>query len=231
MDPPVTQATLDFADARKKMVDGQVRPNKVSDPAILAAMRELPRERFVPPALMARAYADEAVPLGKGRVLSEPRVIARLVQLCAPEDGMHVLVIGAGTGYGAAVLAACGARVTALEEDPALLAIARTALTGAAGGVTAGGVTLAEGPLAAGWGAGAPYDVILIEGAVGEVPPAVSSQLRPGSGRLVYVRAGRGLASQAVIAEMTPAGLRPREAFDCAMPALPSLVPEPGFVF
>jgi len=226
MDPPVTQATLDFADARKKMVDGQVRPNKVSDPAILAAMRELPRERFVPPALVARAYADESVPLGKGRVLSEPRVVARLVQLCAPEEGMHVLVIGAGTGYGAAVLAACGARVTALEEDPGLLSIARAALAD-----VSGDVTLAEGPLAAGWGAGAPYDVILIEGAVGEVPSAVASQLRPGSGRLVYVRAGRGLASQAVIAEMTPSGLRPREAFDCAMPALPSLVREPGFVF
>jgi len=226
MDPAVTQATLDYADARKKMVDGQIRPNKVSDPAILAALQALPRERFVPQAQRARAYADEPVPLGQGRVLPEPRVIARLVQLCAPEPDMHVLVVGAGTGYGAAVLAGCGAKVTALDEDPALLAIARAALA-----EVAEDVTLAEGPLAAGWGAGAPYDLILIEGAVAEVPPAIAAQLRPGSGRMVYVRAGRGLASQAVIAEVTPAGLRPREAFDCAMPALPSLMPAPGFVF
>lgn len=222
----VTLAPFDFADARKKMVDGQIRPNKVSDPAILAALRSLPREIFVPVALAALAYADEPVPLGGGRVMPEPRAIAKLIQLCAPVVGARALVLAAGTGYGAAVLAACGADVTALEEDEALLAIARPALA-----AQAPAVAIATGRLAAGWASGAPYDIILIEGAVDTVPSAIAAQLRSGSGRLVTVRAGRGLASQAIIAEMTPAGLRTRDAFDCAMPALPSLRAEPGFVF
>ncbi|MSP03801.1 MAG: protein-L-isoaspartate O-methyltransferase [Acetobacteraceae bacterium] len=231
MDQAVTQdATMqiavDFADARKKMVDGQIRPNKVSNPAILAALRSLPRERFVPAAQAALAYADEPVPLGNGRVLAEPRAIAKLIQLCAPEVGARVLVVAAGTGYGAAVMAACGTLVTALEEDEALLDIARPALA-----ALAPAVGIVDGRLAAGWSAGAPYDIILIEGAVDTVPPEIAAQLRPGSGRLVTVRAGRGLASQAMIAEMTPAGLSTRDAFDCAMPVLPSLRAAPGFVF
>ena len=110
------------------MVDSQIRPNKVVDPRILRAMRELPRERFVPTALRSLAYADEDVPLGNGRALMEPMVLARLVQIAAPVAGERVLVVGAGGGYGAAVLAACGANVTALEEDEALLGLARQLL-------------------------------------------------------------------------------------------------------
>ncbi len=155
------RASQAFADARNRMVDSQVRPNKVTDPRILAAMRHLPRERFIPPDLAALAYADADVPLGAGRVLIEPMVIARLLQLAAVAVGERTLVVGAGTGYGAAVLAACGARVTALEESAPLLAIARSILA-----ELAPGVSLVSGPLAAGWPPGAPYDVILIEGAV-----------------------------------------------------------------
>ena len=111
-----------FAEARNRMVDSQVRPNKVTDPRIIAAMRQLPRERFLPPHLAPLAYADEDVPLGEGRVLIEPTVIARLVQLTAVAAGERALVVAAGTGYGAALLAACGARVTALEEAAPLQA-------------------------------------------------------------------------------------------------------------
>src|SRR6476619_4897977 len=106
-----------FADARNHMVDRQIRPTKVTDPRIIAAMRRLPRERFLPPRLASLAYADEDVPLGEGRVLIEPAVIARLVQLAAIATGERALVVAAGTGYGAALLAACGARVTALEDS------------------------------------------------------------------------------------------------------------------
>ena len=226
MDLAVTQAVFDFADARKKMVDGQIRPNRVSDPRILDAMRSLPRERFLPPALAARAYADDAVPLGNGRVMAEPLAIARLVQMATPEPGARALVIGAGTGYGAALLAACGVQVTALESDPALIAIARPVLA-----ALMPAVTVVQGPLAAGWPPAAPYDIILVEGAVRDLPAAVTAQLRPGSGRLVSVRAGRGLASQATVAEMTPAGLNVRAMYDCAMPALADFMPKSGFVF
>src|SRR6185437_10289439 len=120
---------LDYSEARNNMVDSQVRPNKVIDPRIIAAMRDLPREAFVPPQARDLAYIDEDVPLGHGRYLLEPMVIARLVQLLAPEEGEHALVIACGTGYGAALLAACGVRVTALEEDRDLLQAARTTLT------------------------------------------------------------------------------------------------------
>ena len=215
-----------FTEARNNMVDSQVRPNKVTDPRIIAAMRRLPRERFLPPGLAALAYADEDVPLGGGRVLMEPMVIARLVQLLAVAEGERALVVAAGTGYGAALLAACGARVTALEEDAALLALARSALA-----EFAPGVSLVSGPLAAGWPAGAPYDVILIEGAVATIPPAIGEQLarRPAGWRPICM--GSATGGQAVLAEATAAGLRMQPMFDCTTPPIPSLVPSPGFVF
>jgi protein-L-isoaspartate(D-aspartate) O-methyltransferase len=216
----------DLTEARNNMVDSQVRPNKVADPRILAAMRRLPRERFLPPSLASLAYADEDVPLGRGRVLLEPMVIARLVQLTAVAEGERALVIAAGPGYGSALLASCGARVTALEDDPALLAQARLLL-----GELAPGVSLVSGPLAAGWPAGAPYDVILIEGAVTDITPAVSEQLREGGGRLVAICTDGGTGGQAVLAEATMGGLRKQPMFDCASPPIPMLASAPAFVF
>lgn len=219
-------AALAFADRRNRMVDSQVRPNKVTDPRIIAAMRHLPRERFVPAAMAALAYADADVPLGDGRVLIEPMAIARMVQLTAVATGERTLVVGAGTGYGAALLAACGARVTALEESPSLLAMARSVLA-----ELAPSVSLVSGPLATGWPPGAPYDVILIEGAVRDVPPAIAEQLHKETGRLVAVCVGGGTCGQAVLAEATMAGLRTQPMFDCATPLIPSLLPVPAFVF
>jgi protein-L-isoaspartate(D-aspartate) O-methyltransferase len=215
-----------FADARKRMVDSQIRPNKVTDPRVLAAMRRLPRESFLPPTVASLAYADEDVPLGNDRFMMEPMVIARLIQLAEPREGDRALVVGAGGGYGAAVLAACGARVTALEEDRELHALARSALM-----AEAPSVTLVGGPLSAGWPSGAPYDVIMIEGAVSEIPSAIGAQLRNEGGRLVTVLRGAGRVSQAVLAEVSPAGLRAQAAFDCGTPALPSLIPSPVFEF
>ncbi len=220
------RASQAFADPRNHMVDSQVRPNKVTDPRILAAMRHLPRERFIPDDLAALAYADADVPLGAGRVLIEPMVIARLLQLTAVAVGERTLVVGAGTGYAAAVLAACGARVTALEKSAPLLAIARSILA-----EWAPGVSLVSGPLAAGWPPGAPYDVILIEGAVRKVPPAIADQLHKETGRLVTVCSNPETRGQAVLAEATVAGLRTQPMFDCATPLIPSLAPPAGFVF
>ncbi len=225
-DAPVHHALDSHADARKRMVDSQIRPNKVTNPRILAAMRHLPRERFLPDGLDALAYADEDVPLGKGRFLMEPMVLARLLQIAEPREGERALVVAAGTGYGAAVLSQCGPRVTAVEEDPGLLALARDVL-----GAEAPGVSLVTGPLAAGWPSGAPYDIILIEGAVREIPAAIAKQLKAEGGRLVAVIAGPGRTNQAVLAEATQFGLRAQPVFDCGTPALPSLLPAPEFVF
>jgi protein-L-isoaspartate(D-aspartate) O-methyltransferase len=215
-----------FADARKCMVDSQIRPNRVTDPRILSAMRRLPRERFLPANVASLAYADEDVPLGDGRFMLEPMVLARLLQAANLRDNEHVLIVGAGTGYTAAVLAACGCRVTALEEASALLDIARGVLP-----FEAPGVALVSGPLGAGWPAQAPYDLILIEGAVPHIPPALAAQTHRETGRILAAIHAEGRVTQAVIAEATPFGLGLSTLFDCATPPLPSLRSAPVFAF
>jgi protein-L-isoaspartate(D-aspartate) O-methyltransferase len=215
-----------FADARKCMVDSQIRPNRVTDPRILSAMRQLPRERFLPAHLSAMAYVDEDVPLGNGRFLMEPMVLARLLQAAALRENERVLVVGAGTGYGAAVLAACGCKVTALEEDPALLAMARAVLSS-----EAPGVTLVSGPLAAGWPSQAPYDLILIEGAVPEIPAVMAAQAHRETGRILAPICGAGRVTQAVIAEASEGGFGIAPIFDCGTPPIPSLQQAPTFAF
>ena len=220
---------IDYAPARDRMVDGQVRPNKVIDPRVIQAMRRLPRERFVPGHLVSRAYADEDVPLPNGRVLMEPMVIARLVQGLRARDGETALVVAAGSGYGAALLAACGARVTAVEDDAGLLAIARSVLPG-----LAPAVTVQEGAPGAGWAADGPYDLILLEGAVQAIPDALIAQLKP-DGRLATVLAQPGGPGKGVLAEAVLVGdtkrVRSRAFFECATPMLPQLLPRPAFTF
>ncbi|MDE2333539.1 MAG: protein-L-isoaspartate O-methyltransferase [Rhodospirillales bacterium] len=221
--------TPDFATARLFMVNGQVRPNKVTDPRLLAALRSLPRERFLPAGAAPLAYADEDVPLGGGRVLLAPLPLSRLVQAILDANaGSKALVIGAGPGYGAAVLAACGFSVTACEHDPALLALARPALAAVGSGVTlveAGPADLPKGP----------FDVILIEGGFEILPPAIPARLSPRGGgtggRLFGIRRDRAGTGQAVEGEMTTAGLALRPLFDAFTTCLPGLEMAPSFVF
>jgi protein-L-isoaspartate(D-aspartate) O-methyltransferase len=215
---------MDFAAARSFMVDGQLRPSKVTDHRILTAMRSLPRERFVPAGQAALAYIDDDVKLSATRGMAKPLVLARLMQLAAPRTGETALVVGAGSGYGAAVLAACGAQVTALEEDADLLALARTALQGLAG------VTLVQGPLAEGWPQAAPYDLVVIEGSVRAIPERIGRQVAQ-TGRLVAVMAPAAGSSAAVLAEPTVGGLAVRPMFDAVAPKLTSLWPAPSFAF
>jgi protein-L-isoaspartate(D-aspartate) O-methyltransferase len=213
-------------DARNRMVDSQLRPNKVSDPRILDAMRTLPRERFLPAALQALAYADQNVPLGGGRMLLQPMALAKLVQAAVPMTGEKALVAGSGIGYAAALLAALGCEVTALEEPGPLADLARTTLS-----AIAPAVMVVTGPLASGWPAGAPYDVILIDGAVPEIPTALASQLARESGRLVTVLNADGRTGYAVHVEPTPAGVSVRALFDCLCPILPAFAAAPAFQF
>ena len=224
MDQPQT----DYAAARNNMVDGQIRPNRVSDPRVLDAMRTLPRELFVPPHLAPLAYIDEDLPLGHGRVLMEPLIVGRLVQMARVRAGERVLVVAAGTGYGAALMAACGGEVTALEEDEALMAIALRILPR-----VAPSVRMVDGRLSAGLPGSAPWDVVMIEGAVTAIPAALAAQLGP-AGRLVAVVSAPGApGGRAVLAEPVAGtqALRSRDMFDCATALLPGLRPAAAFVF
>ena len=147
----------EFGAARAHMIESQLRPNKVIDARVLGAFAGIRRELFVPEHLRAVAYIDEGLPLGKGRYLMEPRVVARLLQAAAVERTDAALIIGAGTGYEAALVAVLARNVVALEEDPELARRARAAFVEH----SLASVTIVEGPLARGYRPRAPYDVIL----------------------------------------------------------------------
>ncbi len=236
---PASSAPPSYAIARQLMVDGQVRPNRVTDPRLIAALRELPRERFLPPSAAVLAYADEDVPLGvgqgrvgqggSGRVMLAPMTLARLVQaMLDRSEGGHALVLGAGTGYGAAVLARCGFSVTAAEDDPALCARARLALAEVGASVTA----VEAGPANPPQG---PFEAILIEGGFEVLPDTIAARLAPrggaAGGRLYGIRRSGFGVGQAVIGELTPAGLALVPLFDAFTACLPGLAAPPSFVF
>jgi protein-L-isoaspartate(D-aspartate) O-methyltransferase len=173
---------MDIALQRKNMVESQVRPSDVTDRRVIRAMLDIPRERFVPERSRAVAYMDEALALGGGRALMAPRLVARMIQALELGDSDTVLEIGSATGYNAAILARIAKRVVALEHVPALVEQAKTAL--AATG--ADNVSVVTGDLTAGRGADAPFDAILVSGAVDEVPDTILDQLKDG-GRLATV--------------------------------------------
>lgn len=216
---------MDWAATRKWMVDGQLRPNKVTDSRLLEAMLDLPRQDFVPLAQAARAYADADVPVAPGREMAKPMTLGRLLQLAAVKPGEKVLVVGAGSGYGAAVLARMGATVSALESEPSLLAIAKAVLPVVG---EAGAVSLVEGELTAGHPGAAPYDLVLIEGLVEAIPAAIVGQIAEG-GRLVAVRRQPGRGPAAILGRRLGGGLTVTEAFDLTAPALSAFVPAPSF--
>ena len=218
------QVVTDFTASRNWMVDGQVRPNKVTNPLIIDAMRRIARERFLPSAQATLAYVDIAVELGNGRAMPQPMMTGRLLQLAAPQAGERALVVGAGAGYTAAVLAACGADVTALEDDATLNAIAATVPMS-----DAGQVKRVSGPLAEGWAGNAPYDLILIDGAVEDVPAALAAQLAP-TGRLIAVRVQDGFG-RAVRGMRAGGQLALVAEFDCNAPVIPAFRRAPAFSF
>jgi protein-L-isoaspartate(D-aspartate) O-methyltransferase len=217
---------FDTATARRMMVDGQVRTADVTDLELIGAMLALPRERFVPAALAAQAYRDGDIPIGDGRVLLKPMVLAKLIQAARVRRGDRVLDVGCGTGYSSAVLGRLAGAVVALEQDDALARQAREALVASDGG---GSVTVVTGALAAGWPAAAPYDLILLEGATEVVPETLGRQLKP-DGRLACIF-GRGANGKAMIYRVIEGQLVGRPVFDAAAPVLPGFVAPPAFVF
>lgn len=175
-----------FEHMRRAMIANLLRTTGTNDPAVLAAVGEVPRERFVPPERIAMAYADALVPLKPGRHLNNPMAVGRLLTEAGPQKGERALVVGAATGYSAAVLTHLVGSVVAVEEDAELAAFARDSLAGYP-------VTLIEGPLGEGHPAGGPYDLILVDGAIEFVPDALIAQLRDG-GRLAAAMLDNGVA-------------------------------------
>jgi protein-L-isoaspartate(D-aspartate) O-methyltransferase len=221
---------IDFATARRMMVDGQVRTADVTDPRLISAMLDLPRERFLPEDKIGLAYLDFDVPVREGvgrapRCLLKPMVLAKLLQAVevAPTD--HVLDVGCATGYSSALLGQLAGSVVALDEDVVLIRQAKEALAESA----VHNVKLMAGPLAAGCAAEAPYDLIVLEGATEVVPGTLLDQLKDG-GRLACVF-GRGPAGKAMLYRLIDGDLSGRPVFDASAPVLPGFAQAPEFVF
>lgn len=212
--------------ARRNMVESQVRPNKVADARILAAMLEVPRERFVGARLRGIAYVDEDLPLGDGRFLVEPMLIGRLLQGLGIKPGDVVLDVGCATGYSSALLARLASTIVALECKPEFAAAATNNL--AELGVD--NVVVVQGPLAEGYARQAPYDAILVAGSVPRLPEALCAQLSEG-GRLCAVVRPPGRPGKAVVVVNAGGVLSHRELFDANTPSLPGFESEPEFVF
>jgi protein-L-isoaspartate(D-aspartate) O-methyltransferase len=208
----------DFAAARRAMIENQLRPQGVTDQGALAAMGAVPREQFVAEGARALAYVDRSVAIGEGRFMPAPAVLGLLLTQLMPTPGERALVVGAGSGYSAAVLAHIGLEVTALEENPALATRCRGL-----------GINTVEGPLAAGHKRGAPYDLILLDGAVEHIPDALVQQLAEG-GRLGGALVERGI-TRLIVGSKAAGGFGYLSVGDAGVAALPGFSRPRGFTF
>lgn len=213
----------DMTAMRHAMVASQLRTNAVSDTRVVLAMDTVPREAFLPAAVANLAYRDTAVPLTHGRSQNVPIATGRLLTQAELRATDRVLLIGAAGGYTAAVLAELVASVVAVESDPALMAIARSALAGHSK------VRLVEGPLVAGHAAGAPYDVLMIDGAVEAVPQGLIDQVAVG-GRIVSGLVDRGVTRLAA-GRRTAGGFALLDFADIDCVALPGFSTPRSFTF
>jgi protein-L-isoaspartate(D-aspartate) O-methyltransferase len=208
----------DFAAAREAMVESQLRPQGVSDPAVLQAMGSIPRELFLPRHTQPLAYVDRAVSVAEGRFLPAPAVLGQLLTQMMAEPGQRALVVGAGTGYSAAVLAAMDLEVVALESSSHLAARARELC-----------VSIVEGPLEAGYKKAAPYDQILIDGAVEDIPDPIIAQLADG-GRLGTALVDRGI-TRLIVGRKAGGAFGYLSVGDAGVPALPGFTRPRAFTF
>jgi protein-L-isoaspartate(D-aspartate) O-methyltransferase len=176
----------DFAELRERMVDRQIAARGISNPALLGAFRQVPREEFVAPEYAGDAYGDHPLPIGEGQTISQPYIVALMIDAAGIAEGDRVFEVGAGSGYAAAVMGCIASEVIAIERKPELVNAARERIER----LGYGNVRIAEGDGTRGWPDGAPYDAILAAASGSHVPPALIDQLAPG-GRLVMPVGGR----------------------------------------
>lgn len=217
---------MDYAVARQHMIDSQIKTNKVTDPTVIEALAALPREAFVAEAQRKLAYIDRPVPIGAGRRMTEPMVLARLLQTAQLKAPETALVVGAGTGYSAAILSRLVKKVVALESVPELVERAKTILAGL--GIT--NVTVVIGDLAAGRPAEGPYDFILVDGAAENVPDALTAQLAD-RGRLGVVIMDQGVVGRGTLFTRADGVVSQRAIFDADADVLPGFTRPQRFVF
>ncbi len=216
----------DFTAARHNMVESQVRTNKVTDERLIAAMESIPREQFVPSDLRSVAYVDEDLRVARGRFLLEPMLLARLLQVAEVQPTDIALDIGPATGYSTAVLARLCDTVVGVEANADLVEQASETLTE----LGIDNAVVIEGDLRAGNPAQGPYNVILFNGAIADLPQSIADQLADG-GRLVAVkRPGSGLGQATLVTKYGDIQSA-RVIFDAATPYLPGYEPKPAFVF
>jgi protein-L-isoaspartate(D-aspartate) O-methyltransferase len=216
---------IDFTKARRMMVDSQLRPTDVNDREVLEAFLAVPRERFVSADLASVAYLDRDLAVDARRALLKPMVLARMIQAAEIKASDRALDVACGTGYSSAILARLAAAVTALDDDAERSRRCAEILTQVGGG----NVSAVCGPLEAGWQAGAPYDVIVVNGACETEPQALMRQLAEG-GRLVAV-IGTGPDGRATLFRKDRGEIGSRAVFDATAPALPAFAKAPAFVF
>jgi protein-L-isoaspartate(D-aspartate) O-methyltransferase len=219
---------MEFAAARRTMVDNQIRTYDVTNKAILSAFETVPREVFVMPEQHVVAYGDLPLTVTAGnaaRVLLPPLVLARMLQEADLKASDKVLLVGSGTGYAAAIAASVGANVTLIERSEAMAAAARTALAAAG----AEHVAVIAGDFSHGHDASEPYSLIVVEGAVETVPEALAGLLAE-EGRLICV-VGEGRSGRVTLFIRHDGGLSGKAVFDAAAAPLPEFRREPGFVF
>ena len=216
----------DFAAARLNMVDSQIRPNKVTDPLLIAAMGALPREQFVPGDRRPLAYVDEDLAIGAGRYMMEPMVLARLIQSALPEPDDIALVVGCGTGYAVAVLSRLCQTVVGLEADAGLVERASSTLVN----LGIDNALIVEGPLHAGHQKQAPYNFILFDGAVSSFPESIGDQLAEGGRMVGVLRENRGVGSATVVRNIGGI-LSDKLEFDANVPLLDGFQQAETFTF
>jgi protein-L-isoaspartate(D-aspartate) O-methyltransferase len=166
-----------YDEARRRMVEEQLRARDIEDSRVLAAMGRVPRHLFVPAALRFRAYADHPLPIGNGQTISQPYIVALMTELAEVEPDDVVLEIGTGSGYQAAVLSQIAREVATIEIVPELAETARARLAE----LGYENVTVRTGDGYLGWKEKAPFDAILVTAAAPEVPPPLVEQLAPGA--------------------------------------------------
>jgi len=215
----------DFAVPRLNMVDAQIVANGVTDERLIAAFREIPRERFVPSAKRSTAYAENEVEVVHGRSLLTPRTFAKLLQFAEIEPSDSVLDVGCATGYSTAVLSRISRRVIGLEQDADLVRIAVEAVHGCG----SENASVVQGSLVDGYRAGAPFDVIVLEGAFEQSPEKLLAQLAEG-GRFVGIYRG-GAEGHAVLYLKEPGRIGRRVGFDASAPILGGFRRPAGFIF